>query len=651
MDVSASVLAMLRDYFLSNVDADGSGHLSKQELFEHIKELLEKCTAAPLGQDDLELLHEVEHCRYAEMDLGLGTSKQGGLGVDEWIHFMLLRASSPSHIASKHLNRRLRNALTEDAQLLHRLHLAFEAADVEGDGLLRQEVWSTAFQAVGMSHPPEEVGFDREEDGSPWALSYYEFVGHALGMTASVIEIALYDLSQGVAKWVPSTLLGGHKFEGVWHSGVRAFGKEFWFGGIIIESNFQDVPFGAPTKILRLGTTLRTYEELLDFLKEDVYVDYNPRSYDVLRRNCNHFSNELIQFLFHGKQLPEEILLQPEWVQDAALVSVLQPMLNRWLGGFGDEQSAHGDEPSMPQSVSRVDDMTEEWRKRLQAGDLVMHRTRFIDRPRPARLISVAHQEGQGGTAEIRFLRPLAVEKWDDVTSESPWSWEVVSQLGVPLRQFYPLLDEVDGSAHILKASSVQRDARVRVVLSRSRIMQPTCRKGHRLCLDSCNWWSARWLATCAVCGTSKEGFRQGCTRCKFAICDDCVQKGCALPGGGAFADMLSQDLAKSLLKDKGWLKYKAGCYFYKADHNGAGTIDKHKARRVGARLAAELGVKQLGDSELMKEMRRDLPEGSISPELEENAFQEFFARALSRALALLKSGKGYRSKTCSISC
>jgi hypothetical protein len=47
----------------------------------------------------------------------------------------------------------------------------------------------------------------------------------------------------------------------------------------------------------------RSHEDLVEFLKEDVYVDYNPRMYDVLRRNCNHFSNELAQFLLHGKQL------------------------------------------------------------------------------------------------------------------------------------------------------------------------------------------------------------------------------------------------------------------------------------------------------------------------------------------------------------
>eukprot|EP00913_Durusdinium_trenchii_P034968 g32710.t1 len=198
---------------------------------------------------------------------------------------------------------------------------SFEYADSQGDGLLRQERWPEAFEVVGLSKPPEEILEDREEDGSPWALSYYEFVAHALGLKAAVVELALYDLSQGVAQWVPSSLLGGHKVDGVWHSGLRVFGKEFWFGGVILESNYSDVPFGTPATIIRLGTTLRSYEDLVEFLKEDVYVDYNPRMYDVLRRNCNHFSNELAQFLLHGKQLPEEVLMQPEWLKDESFVS------------------------------------------------------------------------------------------------------------------------------------------------------------------------------------------------------------------------------------------------------------------------------------------------------------------------------------------
>ena len=57
------------------------------------------------------------------------------------------------------------------------------------------------------------------------------------------------------------------------------------------------------TRCSNLFLPRRSHEDLVEFLKEDVYVDYNPRMYDVLRRNCNHFSNELAQFLLHGKQL------------------------------------------------------------------------------------------------------------------------------------------------------------------------------------------------------------------------------------------------------------------------------------------------------------------------------------------------------------
>lgn len=645
-----SVLAVLRDHFVSSVDADGSGRLSRKELFDHIRDLLEKSLQTLLSEDYLELLGEVERCRYSEMDLGLA-SEEEGLGLDEWIHFMLLRSSAPSHVASKHLNRHLRKALAIDPELLSRLHSAFEAADREGDGLLRQDTWPDAFRAVGMSHPPEEVCLDREEDGSPWALGYYEFLGHALGLKASVVELAFYDLSQGLASWVPSSLLGGHRFDGIWHTGVRVFGKEFWFGGVILESIFDQVPFGAPAKILRLGTTLRTYEELVEFLKEDVYVDYNPKSYDILRRNCNHFSNELVQFLLHGKQLPEEVLMQPEWATNAALISAARPLLNRWLGGFADEPNAEsmsgGESPCTPQAVSRIDDMTEEWRNRLEAGDIVMHRKRFIDRPRAARVLRVAGAEaGRGGQkAEITYLRATAVERWEHVSSTgTPWTWEIVCQPDVPLRQLYPLLDEAEGSAHILKAGLAQRDSKARDILLRPRKtpLPPCCPKGHRLKTEERSWWSSS-SQSCNICGDKEAPFHEACGRCGFGICQPCLHTGRVLPGS-VFADVLSPQLAKSLLEEKGWLEYKASCYFFKADHNGAGNVDKFKVKRVDSRLAAELGVKQLTDAELVKELSGFT--GTSAPlELDEAAFCNFFAAELHRALKFLESGKTWKPR------
>merc|ERR1712110_662937 len=78
------------------------------------------------------------------------------------------------------------------------------------------------------------------------SFNYFELASLASGASPSTVELALYDLSKGVAKWVPAALLGGRRFEGVWHSGLRAFGKEYWFGGMIIEADPDATPFGKP---------------------------------------------------------------------------------------------------------------------------------------------------------------------------------------------------------------------------------------------------------------------------------------------------------------------------------------------------------------------------------------------------------------------
>ena len=461
------------------------------------------------------------------------------------------------------------------------------------------------------------------------------------------MELALYDLSKGVAQWVPASLLGGHTFDGVWHSGIRVFGKEFWFGGVILESEFADVPFGAPTKILRLGTTLRTHEDLVEFLKEDVYVDYNPKSYDVLRRNCNHFSNELAQFLLHGKQLPEEVLLQPEWVKNAILVSIFHPALNRWLGGFGDALAGHDRVNGAPQAVSRIDDMTEEWRHRLQVGDLVMHRQRFIDRPRVARILDISGPDESGRrVAEIKFLRPTAVGSWEDLSIESPpWAWEIVQQPDVPLRQFYPVLEDSQGGARILRANMAMRDSRARKVLQRPREfpVQPVCAKGHPLKAQQGQWWQA--VGTCSICACSLKGLESPlvCAQCSFALCSRCHHQASQLPSGGVFTDVLTPELAKALLQEERWLAFKSRSYFFRADHHSTGVVDKGKVGRVDARLAAELGVKPLAESEILKELQRLAKPESKALQLNEVSFQAFFTAALSRGLALLASGKEWR--------
>jgi len=672
-----SVLSGLRDHFQESVGAECSGRISRQELFSHIRGLAE-AQRGPLSEELLELLDEVVRRRFAEIDLGLedtSASASPSVGVDEWVHFMMLRGSAPSHVAMKLLNRRLRRALAKDKSLLVRMHQGFEAADALGVALAPSQA-ATAFSAAELAraanvdertlaapgakaptgaHPSADAALVAEpeaepEDGEEGLLDYCEFVSHALGAQACTVEIALYDLSQGLARWVPPALLGGHRFEGIWHSGVRVFDKEFWFGGAILESRLDEIPFGQPVRIVRLGTTLRTHEELLEFLRNDVYENYNPRSYDVLRRNCNHFSDELLQFLLHGQRLPEEVLMQPEWAQSVSIVRVMRPILNRLLGGFGDEVMGSPKSPCTPHVMSRIDDMTQEWRSRLQVGDIVLHRARFIDRPWVVRIVALSRDYPR--VAEVVFFRPIGA-RWEDVSSMLSlgelWTWEVVRQMDVPLREFYPLLNEADAGAQLLRAGLSVRDPRAGCVLQRRRAAppKPLCPRGHRLHAEASPYWF-RPSPPCGICagsvgGSAGPGSRQACARCSWAVCGACLARGCGLPGGGAFADILSPELAQGLLADAGWLKYKARSYFFKADHNEAGGVDKVKARRVNQRLAAELGVSQLKDEDLALEMKRlgQVQEALPPPPklmLDEVAFEQLFASLLSRALKRLET-------------
>lgn len=44
------------------------------------------------------------------------------------------------------------------------------------------------------------------------------------------IKLHVYDLSQGMAAQFSRQLIGKH-IEGVWHTGIVVYGKEYYFGG------------------------------------------------------------------------------------------------------------------------------------------------------------------------------------------------------------------------------------------------------------------------------------------------------------------------------------------------------------------------------------------------------------------------------------
>ena len=161
---------------------------------------------------------------------------------------------------------------------------------------------------------------------------------------ATKVQLHLYDLSQGMARAMSAQLLG-KQIEGVWHTGIIAFGEEWYFGGGIQRGTPGFTHFGRPLRVLDLGETHLPREVFEEFLV-DIAPRFTMQTYNLLRHNCNNFSDEVAQFLV-GEGIPSHILSLPDEVLSTPFGQQLMPMLSMMdaqmrtasegasVGGFG----------------------------------------------------------------------------------------------------------------------------------------------------------------------------------------------------------------------------------------------------------------------------------------------------------------------------
>ncbi|KAL5231464.1 hypothetical protein ABZP36_030240 [Zizania latifolia] len=138
------------------------------------------------------------------------------------------------------------------------------------------------------------------------------------------VKLHIYDLSQGMARQLSTTILG-KAIEAIWHTGVVVYGKEYFFGGGIQKDQPGRTPYGTPVRVEDLGVTHVPKEIFEDFLQE-ISPRYTPATYNLLSNNCNNFSNETVQFLV-GSAIPSYILELPNQVMNSPIGALIMPMI------------------------------------------------------------------------------------------------------------------------------------------------------------------------------------------------------------------------------------------------------------------------------------------------------------------------------------
>lgn len=92
----------------------------------------------------------------------------------------------------------------------------------------------------------------------------------------------------------------------VWHSSILCFGIEMCIiqgQMVVFPCNVFSVKYRMkPSRTLSMGKTTKSKKQLLHFL-DAVRKSYVTKTYHLLRNNCNHFSNHVLNFLT-GKTLP-----------------------------------------------------------------------------------------------------------------------------------------------------------------------------------------------------------------------------------------------------------------------------------------------------------------------------------------------------------
>ncbi|TRY76231.1 hypothetical protein TCAL_09227 [Tigriopus californicus] len=141
----------------------------------------------------------------------------------------------------------------------------------------------------------------------------------------SEVQLYIYDLAQGMAAQFSPLL--GFQLDGIWHTAIVAYGREWFFGAGGIEQTLPgQTMLGAPLKTQALGRTQVTQAAFMAYLDTLERERFRGQRYHLLQHNCNHFSSHVARYLT-GQDIPSYILELPNRVMNSPIAALLTPLI------------------------------------------------------------------------------------------------------------------------------------------------------------------------------------------------------------------------------------------------------------------------------------------------------------------------------------
>lgn len=123
------------------------------------------------------------------------------------------------------------------------------------------------------------------------------------------------------------SLRSGKQIDGIWHTGIVVYGREYFFGGGIQAAMPGQTMAGRPGQVIDIGYTRLPPAVFHEFL-ESVSHRFTTATYSLLEHNCNNFSNEASIFLT-GKAIPAFITGLPAEALATPFGQMLLPMIQQ----------------------------------------------------------------------------------------------------------------------------------------------------------------------------------------------------------------------------------------------------------------------------------------------------------------------------------